>query len=314
MSINFIRDYESQETIDLFSSIMMKDEPLFFGRIGGQEYDTASRHYAYNGHFDNEEIYDFTISLLRKYAGYFDLSNSKDVFYQYANALASCYKKMEYVFYANPSLITPIQSGTIPYDPLLLDILEGKTAFCYGFMEGVTPFMDSFKTWGEGKKILVVSPFEESLKYQYARRYKIMNNYTYPNFELVTYKTKILYNDGTETKEQLGTTTNNWEEEWMRMAEEISKLDFDIAWLSCAAYSPFLGDYIVHTMGKKAIYVGGILNMFFNIYGERFKAYTSYCNIDYMIDPFENKEIENMTAGRGQAYEGIHAYFGYKNK
>ena len=312
MTINFIRDFESQSTIDLFSSIMMRDEALFFGRVGGNEYDATRNHHNNPNYFNNTEIYTFVMSFLREHAGYFDYSNSKKLFYHYLDALADCYRNMEYVFYANPNLINPIQSGIMPDDGFLLEVLEGKTAFCYGFMEGVIPFMDSFKKWGEGKRILVVSPFEKSLKHQYAQRDKIMNNYVYPDFELVTYKTPILYNDGTETKEELGTITDNWEQEWQRMAEEIDKIDFDIAWLSCATYSPLLGDYIVHRMGKKAIYVGGILNMYFNIYGGRFKNYTSYCNLNYQLNPFENEEVENIRAGRKQAYEGINAYLGYR--
>jgi hypothetical protein len=122
----------------------------------------------------------------------------------------------------------------------------------------------------------------------------------------------VLYNYNTVSKETLGVTTNNWEDEWHRMAEAISKLDFDVAWLSCASYANVLGDFIAHKMGKKAIYIGGMLNMFFNIYGGRYTSYTGR-NLQYNLDPIENKEIEHLVAGRHNEYECINAYFGHIN-
>ncbi len=312
--INFIRDWKSQATIDLFSEIMMQDKPLFFGRIGGNEYNAARDRYLNPMVFDNEELYQKTVLNMRNHTGYFDFDNAKVKFLWFLEVLNECYENMEACFFANASLIWPILDGQLPDAPYLNHILEGKTSICYGFMEDTMPFLQSFKKWGEGKKVLIVSPFEESIKFQNERRDKILLDYTFPNFELVAYKTKLLYNTGTQSKEEMGVTTNDWVGELGQMKDEISKLDFDVAWLSCAAYAAPLGDFIAHTLNKKAIYVGGILNMIFNIYGGRYVSYGGVRNPEYTINAFENVEADKLTAGKNCSHEAVCAYFGYMPK
>uniref|UniRef100_A0A6C0IJN5 Uncharacterized protein n=1 Tax=viral metagenome TaxID=1070528 RepID=A0A6C0IJN5_9ZZZZ len=50
------------------------------------------------------------------------------------------------------------------------------------------------------------------------------------------------------------------------MCEEINKLEFDIALLSCSSYAMYLGDFISNKMKKNSIYIGGVLNVLFNIW------------------------------------------------
>jgi hypothetical protein len=67
-------------------------------------------------------------------------------------------------------------------------------------------------------------------------------------------------------------------------------------------------------VGKKALYLGGVLNVFFNIYGGRYNDdyYKNFggLNPEYQIDPFENEDIINIKGGRGVSCEGFNAYFG----
>jgi hypothetical protein len=53
------------------------------------------------------------------------------------------------------------------------------------------------------------------------------------------------------------------------MKDDISKLDFDIALLSCGGYGPPLCLHIFSSMQKTAIYVGGALQILFGIKGKR---------------------------------------------
>ena len=311
--INFVKDFRSQEAIDLFTSIIQEDRPVFVTRLGGNEYELCKNVFTDTRYLDQPDNYTFWDKRLRADTGYFDFDNNWVYnLHKFVSIQTRCYKDAEYSFFANASLINPILAGQVPDEAFLNYLIGGKTSICYGFVEGSTPFLQSFKTWGEGKKILVISPFEESVKVQYSRKDLLLENYTFPDFELLTYKTKVLYNYNTDSKEDLGVTTNNWDEEWQRMAEAISKLDFDVAWLSCASYANVLGDFIAHKMGKKAIYIGGMLNMFFNIYGGRYTSYTGR-NLQYNLDPIENAEIEHIKAGRHCNHEAINAYFGHIN-
>jgi hypothetical protein len=76
----------------------------------------------------------------------------------------------------------------------------------------------------------------------------------------------------------------------------------------------YLGSFIKNQLGKKAIYLGGILNVYFRIYGVRYDTplFNNFLNLDYQIEPFENKEILSINGGRNIRSKGLNAYFGKK--
>ena len=67
-----------------------------------------------------------------------------------------------------------------------------------------------------------------------------------------------------------------------------------------------------HELGKKAVYLGGMLNVMFNIYGERYDTpfFDSLVNLDTRIDALENDELVSVRGGRGVQNEAMRAYFG----
>jgi hypothetical protein len=171
--------------------------------------------------------------------------------------------------------------------------------------------------WATGKKILIISPLSQSIEYQYQHKNNLYHTYVFPDFDLLTYNTKITYSDENDTQLSLNVGTSNWLEEAERMAQEISKLEFDIALLSCGSYAMYLGNFIKHKLNKKSLYLGGVLNMLFNIYGGRYnhKGYKRLMQSvglvpDSQINPFENKDIENIKSGRNFKTESLNAYFG----
>lgn len=192
--------------------------------------------------------------------------------------------------------------------------MQQKTLINYTFFESVEPFLKSFKIWGEGKKILIISPFSKSINYQMQHKNNIHLNYIFPNFQHITYNTPITYNNQNDNESSINSHSRNWNEECQRMASEINEIEFDIAFLSCGSYAMYLGDFIKNNMGKKALYLGGILNVYFGIYGGRYDIpfFNKFLNLDYQIEPFENKEIENISGGRNSKSESLNAYFGRK--
>ena len=114
----------------------------------------------------------------------------------------------------------------------------------------------------KNKKVLVIHPFEDSIKLQYSKREFLFDNpYTLPNFELITYKA-IQSVAGTEVP------FASWFEALRKMEEEISKIDFDFALIGCGAYGLPLAAH-VKRIGKKAIHIGGGLQLMFGILGNR---------------------------------------------
>jgi hypothetical protein len=91
--------------------------------------------------------------------------------------------------------------------------------------------------------------------------------------------------------------------------------------LSCGSYAMYLGDFIRHKLNKKALYLGGVLNMIFNIYGGRYNqpgyvrlGQSVGLNLESQINPFENKDIEHIKSGRNFKTESLKAYFGTKQE
>lgn len=313
-------DYTSEETINIFTDIMNQKIPLFFSRIGGSDYDTVFRYFNNKNLINDINFCNKSIERVKTYNGYFDFDNDINNFRKYLDDMLSYYKNSDDVTYCCQYLIDQFDNNIFNQDDrIFLDyILDGKKAIHYSFIETVQPLLKSFTNWGKNKKILIVSPFSKSIEYQFKNKDNLYLNYRFPDFELLTYNTKITYNSVEDSKNSLNIETNNWHEECLRISNGISKIDFDIALLSCASYSMFLGNFIKYNLHKKSIYLGGIINVFFNIYGGRFQeSFYNLCglNLKYQIDPFENDDILNIKGGRNNGNtESLSAYFGKKIK
>jgi hypothetical protein len=237
--------------------------------------------------------------------------------------MIQCYENSDACTYGNVSLITSFDSNQFSEAGanFINHICKNKVCINYTFIEGLAPFLKSFDQWASGKKILVVSPLSASVEHQYKNKDSLYHNYKLPNFDLLTYNTKVTYSDEGDDYLALNVSTRNWLGEAERMAEEISALEFDIALLSCGSYAMYLGNFIKQKLKKKSLYLGGVLNMLFNIYGGRYnlKGYKRLMQSvglapDSQINPLENKEIENIKSGRNFKTESLNAYFGVKEK
>lgn len=139
------------------------------------------------------------------------------------------------------------------------------------------------------KRVLVVHPFVESIRYQYENnRTKLWDDSNVlPEFkELLTLKAVQSIADA---KDQ---PYKDWFEALKYMEDEISKLDFDIAIIGCGAYGMCLAAH-VKRMGKVAIHLAGWTQMLFGVYGNRWlkdqPEYAKFIN-KYWIRPNENEK------------------------
>lgn len=89
-----------------------------------------------------------------------------------------------------------------------------------------TPWHEQGSTWMSGlcgKRVLVVSPFSESIKVQYAKRRELFTNENnLPNFELMTYQSL-------ETQMGYSKGFKDWFEAYQYMETEILQMEFDVA-------------------------------------------------------------------------------------
>ncbi len=159
--------------------------------------------------------------------------------------------------------------------------------------EAMNPFWTE-KPWTRalrGKKVLVIHPFASSIEKQYKenRENLFQNKDVLPEFELQTI----------QAVQSLGGESNgfkDWFEALHWMESEISKHDFDIALIGCGAYGFPLAAY-VKRMGKKAVHMGGSLQLLFGIRGKRWEDpnYNSRYNYAALMNEFwvkpEKKEM-----------------------
>lgn len=115
----------------------------------------------------------------------------------------------------------------------------------------------------KGKKILVVHPFENTIKIQYSNRANLFDNPdVLPEFaELNIIKAIQTVADNTEG-------FSNWFDALEHMKKKIAEVDFDIAIIGCGAYGFPLAAY-VKSLGKKSVLTAGSTQLLFGIKGAR---------------------------------------------
>lgn len=115
----------------------------------------------------------------------------------------------------------------------------------------------------QGKKVLVIHPFAETIKKQYCKRELLFKNKEIlPNFDLKTLR----------AVQSLGGTNqfNNWFEALDWMKNEMDKIDYEICLIGCGAYGLPLAAH-AKRKGKKAFHMGGSLQLLFGIRGKRWE-------------------------------------------
>jgi hypothetical protein len=112
-----------------------------------------------------------------------------------------------------------------------------------------------------GKRILIISSFVDSIKEKIDDREKIYGVDLFPECKFVFLKPPQTQGDNPSREfiEEL--------KDFHRQIDEVIN-DFDVALVSCGGYGNLICSYI-YQQGKSAIYVGGVLQMYFGIYGER---------------------------------------------
>ena len=112
-----------------------------------------------------------------------------------------------------------------------------------------------------GKRLLIISPFIESMKSKLDILPEIYGVDIFPNCEFIFLK---------PPQTHAAMPSDEFDIELERFIEEIKiiKDDFDIALCSCGGYANLVCSEIFK-LNKSAIYVGGVLQMFFGIYGTR---------------------------------------------
>ena len=150
-----------------------------------------------------------------------------------------------------------------------------------------------------GKKVLVVHPFEATIKRQYERRKSLFSNEeVLPEFDLVTFK----------AVQSLGSAHGrarfrDWFEALAWMENGIAKLDFDVALIGCGAYGLPLAAF-VKRLGKRAVHLGGATQILFGIKGRRWEDIPQVARLfnKNWVRPSEEEKPDNFQEIEGGSY------------
>jgi len=117
----------------------------------------------------------------------------------------------------------------------------------------------------EGKVVLVIHPFAETIESQYKnkRRRLFKNRKILPVFELKTLKA-VQTVAGTRPPPGMET----WFDAYHSMAAAVERIKFDIAIIGCGAYGLPLAAH-VKRLGKKSVHLAGMTQILFGIKGAR---------------------------------------------
>lgn len=270
--ISFFTDYSIKDKDKIQQIIYDRIEtgtPLMIARLGHTEmmmlenikytfyaYRSNLKYITWKGqpNFINSNV----TSIFNKYSGFYP-SNDINALKQFYHLMIECMKKCDIL-------------GSWLYNES--DFKEELKHSIKVDRERMTPLLTNVP-WTkalEGKKVLVIHPFEESIRFQYKRRKLIFPNDPdiLPEFDLKVLKA-VQTAGGGESK------FKDWFEALEYMKEEMNKIDYDICLIGCGAYGFPLAAY-AKDCGKQAIHLGGILQLLFGIKGKRWETDKGYIN------------------------------------
>lgn len=276
--------YANQDAQTIIYDLLQNDAPALICRFGGVELRTVY-HFLKHGNkkfnFDKKTVTQMSLN-----AGFFPSDD------YHLSRFAS-----EFL-----SLIKDI-------DALGVWNLKGEDEICNSFLpekarlvtlDSINP-VDCKLPWSkalENKKVLVIHPFEESIKKQY-QKHKLLfeNKDTLPDFELITMKPVQSLADN---KDDL--PYENWFEALDAMKKQIDAIDFDIAIIGAGAYGIFLAHHC-KMLGKKAVHMGGATQILFGITGKRWE--NKYDNsIGKLINEHWTRPLETEKPKGAEKVEG----------
>lgn len=206
----------------------------------------------------------------------------------------------------------------IPHVDILGSWLEGENTFKNYLTKAqkvhlrlLEPFWADYP-WTSalaGKNILVVHPFADTIKNQYNIRSKLFKNKSvlplFGSFNVI---------QAVQTLGESGNRFNDWFDALDYMKSEIDKYDYDVCLIGCGAYGFHLAAHVKRT-GKKAVHLGGSLQLLFGIKGKRWEdsnygvkqwgipvgSYTNLIN-EHWIKPENKYRPKNANDIEGACY------------
>jgi hypothetical protein len=267
-------EYSTIEGNELVRALLASGKPAMVAKFGTVELGCIENYLCTQKKHSMGEVFDY-IQGRRKFLGWWDtlgsLRNQAGFFPSNAiNASRFCELMLK-----DMELIDILGSYIREEELVASHLTEAKKIQLESYY---APFLFD-NPWTEeleGKKVLVIHPFEDSIQQQYKKRRLLFSNpKVLPEFELLTLKA---------VQSIAGNSTGfpNWFDALDWMKTRVAHMDFDIALIGCGAYGLPLAAHIKR-MGKQAVHLAGWTQILFGIYGER-----------WLNDPITSKFINPL--------------------
>ncbi|MBP9997500.1 MAG: hypothetical protein KBT19_09595 [Lachnospiraceae bacterium] len=287
----------TEETNQVLYEGIISGRPFWAGRFGGTEMKCMYSYMKYR--FDNKkDNRQDAMEELCRLSGFFpnDIALGDQFTDMMIDACGNIDVQAEWSRYMEDYFCARYQKNA--------KLTQISSLYPWTLMEVADTAVKPWTTALEGKKVLVIHPFEESIRSQYDKNRMHIFDGAFeaddilPKFQLDVLK--AVQTLAGEKDERFAT----WFEALDWMIEEIKKRDFDVAILGCGAYAYLLANEI-KKMGKCAIHLGGATQLLFGIYGSRWKESTllkTVYNEKYWIHPCDTEQIKNHNVVENSCY------------
>ena len=288
----------------LFNYIVQKinnNEQFIIPRVSGIENNMAvfSRVIHKKLHHDINSLQKYiqnTLKAMKNNAGIL-LSNQNSILY-YSNLYLSAFDQCEIYASWEPQgeYIHHISNS---HSYMLHNYKQKQRIWAYNF-DIFHYIYNNPWTWAlKNKRILLISPFIQTLKEQIPIRQYIYDHVDlFPNCSFIYLKPPQTHADQ---------YAEDFSVEFDKFKENVNELlnQFDVALVSCGGYGNPICSHI-YSKGKSAIYVGGVLQMYFGILGnrwiqERNEVVKLFYN-EYWKRPKQNEKPKNCNKIENACY------------
>lgn len=237
----------TEEINQIIYDLIVSGKPFLAGRLGGGELSTM-------------KIFDFEIK--SRYEKIMNQMGTCAGMFPCTDAIG---KRFMELMKSSLSEADVMGVWAQPFEKYYLN-KYGEKALKTAYILDLEPWACPNKPWSaalEGKKVLIIHPFEETIKKQYQKREQIFEGTSIlPQFQLETLKAVQTAAGATDAR------FSDWFQALDWMYEEAMKKDFDITIIGCGAYGFPLAAKLKQA-GKQAIHLGGTTQIMFGIKGKR---------------------------------------------
>lgn len=281
----------AQKTNDYLYDHIIKGGPFMACRFGNTELQTVVGYLKvkYKGHNEEDDAYlDRWFTRLGKDSGFFPVD------YQYLER----FSKLILSSGANADLLA---MWHLNMEDFIIEEFAPDADLTFLFR--LEPWLAPGRPWTaalKGKKVLVIHPFEQTIREQYDKRGQIFpGTEILPAFELKTLK--AVQTLCGETDGRFGT----WFDALDYMYEQALKIDFDVAVIGCGAYGMPLASMLKNA-GKQAVHLGGATQLLFGIKGSRWENNYPTKIATYFNDAWTRAKAEETPKNAGTVEKGCY--------